>query len=114
MEELKKIEATFKSGGGPDKPPTYLRVNSTRIYRVEWVRDVRPSLDIEESRSGRLLVSLEAYSEELDETLTATFSVRPAADDPTGPDWTSIQRSPVGSVKAITSAGRNFPPPKTV
>jgi hypothetical protein len=90
-----KIEAAFTDG--PGTPPTQLRLDESRLYRVQWIRGIRPAADVDRAPAGWFVATLEATSDLLDETLTASFIVGPCADDPSQPDWGTMQATLVPS-----------------
>jgi hypothetical protein len=86
-----RIEAAFVHG--PGTPPSHLRVDEARLYRVVWIRDVRAACDADAAPDGWFVATVEAYSDIEDETLTLSFIVGPHADDPGRADWGSMQPS---------------------
>lgn len=79
------------AGHCANDPPTHLRVNGSRTYKVDWIRDVRKPVAADDVPEGSLLATIEAYSDDADETLTAVFRVSVSDTDPELPDWTSMQ-----------------------
>ena len=84
-----KIEASFQNGA--DSPPTHLRVDDTKTYQVKWIREIRPVDGDADDRHGWLCVAIDAYSNEYDETLSASFVVPPSDTDPRRPNWPLLQ-----------------------
>lgn len=99
-----KVEAAFASGGSG--PPVFLRVNEDRTYVVEWVRRIRAVAEGDNAPPGWLVATIEAYSSEVDETLTLDFVVAAMPDDPQRPNWSSMR--PKDSATSVTPLRRQF------
>lgn len=72
----------------------YMRVRVDGVpYRVEEVVDIAPAdPDEDECPEGWLKATVEAYSEERDETVELAFVMPPTDDDPTKPDFQGLAR----------------------
>lgn len=92
MIEGRTIEVSFSEGS--EAHPRFLRVNGGPLHFVEWLRPIRPAEPADDVPAGWLIVTIEAYSPDADETITLEMFVAPRSDNPNLPDWASIRPDP--------------------
>jgi hypothetical protein len=96
MTRGRKIEVSFSEGS--EAHPRFLRADGGPLHFVEWLRPIRPAEPTDDLPDGWLIVTIEAYSPEADETITLEVVVAPCADNPNLPDWASIRPDPASQL----------------